>query len=148
MKSQVRMAIAAASLIAVSVSGCAGLLGRGGSSSQYQITSNQKTYRRGNTGEAVIRNISDERLSYNLCPRRLERQQNKYWLVAYEWPTAGGACTTEERQLDKGASVTTLFEIPTGVPAGMYRVLFTGLKGKDGRTVGPDQAATQSFEVR
>jgi len=48
----------------------------------------------------------------------------------------------------KGASVNGLFDIPTGMPAGTYRVVFTGLLGEDGKTVSPDRGATPSFEVR
>ena len=133
---------------ASSVSGCS-VLGRGGGDSRdFQIASNQDVYSRGNTGEATIRNSTDEPLQYNLCPRRLERQANKYWVVAFEWPTAGGACTTVARALDKGDSVKALFEVPTGVPTGTYRLVFTGLIGKNGKPVPPDLAATPAFQVR
>lgn len=133
---------------ASSVTGCSVLSRGGGSSRDFQITSNQDVYSRGNTGEVTIRNTIDERLEYNLCPRRLERQANKYWVVAFEWPTAGGACTTEARSLDKGQTVSALFEVPTGVPTGTYRLVFTGLIGKNGKSVPPDQAATPAFQVR
>jgi hypothetical protein len=133
---------------ALSLQGCGGLLGGGGSSRDYRITTNQTTYTRGNTGEATIRNVSDETLEYNLCPRRLETQANKYWIVAFEWPTAGSACTTEARRLAKGESVNTLFEIPTGVPPATYRVVFTGLFDQKGRRLSGDAAATSRFEVR
>ncbi len=133
---------------ALTVTGCS-VLGRGGGDSRdFQITSNQDVFSRGNTGEATIRNVTDETLEYNLCPRRLERQANKYWVVAFEWPTAGGACTTEARTLGKGQSVSALFEIPTGVPTGTYRLVFTGLTGKNGKSVSSDQAATPAFQVR
>ncbi|MEO8194199.1 MAG: hypothetical protein ABI681_10120 [Gemmatimonadales bacterium] len=132
-----------------SLSGCGGLLGGGGGSSpEYQITTNRQSYSRGNTGEATIRNTSGKTLEYNLCQRRLERQLNKYWVVAFEWPTAGGSCTTEAKSLAKSTSVSALFEIPTGVPTGTYRIVFNGLLAEDGRTVSPDRAATPSFEVR
>ena len=125
------------------------LIGRSGSSGPlYNISSNREIYSRGNTGEATIRNVSSRSLEYNLCPRRLERQANKYWVVAFEWPTAGGACTTELRRLAKDDEVTTLFEIPTGVPIGTYRLVFTGLRGKDGRSIAGDDASTKSFTVR
>lgn len=133
---------------AMSLTACGGLLGRGGSSDDYQISINRETYVRGNTGEATIRNVSDKTLEYNLCPRRLERYVNKYWVVAFEWPTAGGACTLELRRLNKGESINTLFEIPTGVPTGRYRVLFTGIRGEDNRITPVDKAATPSFDVR
>jgi hypothetical protein len=134
--------------VVLSTSGCS-LLGRhGGSSPTYAITTNRDIYSRGNTGEAIIRNVSGETLEYNLCPRRLERQANKYWVVAFEWPTAGGACTTELRRLDKGDEITTLFDIPTGVPIGTYRLVFTALQGKDSRSVTGSDAATKSFTVR
>ena len=141
---------AAASLTAIgALSGCFGFLGgSSGSSSDYAITANRTSYSRGNVGEATIRNVSGKRLEYNLCPRRLERKNNKYWVVAYEWPTSGSACTTEARSLDKGSSVSSLFDIPTGVPTGTYRIVFTGLSDDDGRTVEPDHASTPSFEVR
>jgi hypothetical protein len=130
------------------VSACGGLLNRGGSSRAYEITTNRSTYSRGNTGEATIHNVSDRSLEYNLCPRRLERRVGDQWAPAFEWPTAGGACTTEARSLDAGASVSALFEIPTGVPAGTYRVIFTGLLNSDKQLIDPDRAATPSFEVR
>lgn len=133
---------------AFTVPGCSVLSRGGGDSGDFQITSNQDVYSRGNTGEATIRNTTDETLEYNLCPRRLERQANKYWVVAFEWPTAGGACTTEARSLNKGQSVSALFEVPTGVPIGTYRLVFTGLLGKNGKSVPPDQAATRAFQVR
>jgi len=133
--------------VIASLGGCGGLLGGGGSSRDYRITMNRDVYSRGNTGEATIKNVSGETLEYNLCPRRLERQANKYWVVAFEWPTAGSACTTEARRLAKGASVNTLFEIPTGVPTGTYRVVFTDLRGEDGRMVSGDVAATPRFQV-
>lgn len=133
---------------AVALSACGGLLGRGGSSRQYEITINRSTYARGNTGEATIRNASEDRLEYNLCPRRLERRVGDGWAPAFEWPTAGGACTTEARMLEKGASVSTLFEIPTGIPTGTYRVVFTGVLNADKRPIDPDRSATPSFEVR
>ena len=129
-------------------SGCS-LVGRsGGSDSSYNISPNREIYSRGNTGEATIRNVSSKSLEYNLCPRRLERQANKYWVVAFEWPTAGGACTTELRRLGEDDEVTTLFEIPTGVPIGTYRLVFTGLRDKDGRSIAGDEASTKSFTVR
>jgi hypothetical protein len=133
---------------AFALTACGGLLGRSGSARTYEITTNRSTYARGNTGEATIRNASDDRLEYNLCPRRLERRVGNEWAPAFEWPTAGGACTAEARTLDKGGSVSTLFEIPTGVPSGTYRVIFTGLLGSDKKPLDPDRAATPSFEVR
>ncbi len=132
----------------VSLSGCFGFLGGSGDSRDYQITTNSSVYRRGNTGEASIKNVTDKTLEYNLCQRRLERQRNDSWIVAFEWPTAGGACTTEIRPLSKGQSVNTLFEIPTGVPTGRYRVVFTALRNADGKTVSTDAAATEVFEVQ
>ncbi len=147
---QRRRARATMSIAAIgALSGCFGILGGGGgSSSDYAITANRSIYSRGNVGEATIRNVSGKRLDYNLCPRRLERKNNKYWVVAFEWPTAGSACTTEARTLDKGSSVSSLFDIPNGVPTGTYRVVFTGLSDDNGRTVEPDRASTPSFEVR
>ena len=133
---------------AVTLGGCGGLLGRGGSSSDYQITINRQEYTRGNTGEATIRNVSDDPVQYNLCQRRLERRVDNSWVVAFEWPTAGGSCTSEARTLAKGASVNTFFELPTGVPAGTYRVVFTGLRDDDGNAVPQDRASTPSFQVR
>jgi len=44
--------------------------------------------------------------------------------------------------------VTTLFDIPTGVPIGRYRMVFTNLHGKDGKSVSSDDASTPSFDVR
>src|SRR4029079_15261936 len=79
----------------MSLSACSFIGGRGGSSSpMYQITANREIYSRGNTGEVIIRNTSSRQLEYNLCPRRLERQANKYWVVAFAWPNPGGAFTT------------------------------------------------------
>ena len=136
-------------LIVAAISGCS-VINRGssGSSPAYQITTNRDIYSRGNTGEATIKNVSSRQLEYNLCQRKLERQVNKYWIVAFEWPTAGGACTTETRRLAKGESVSAQFEIPTGVPIGTYRLVFNNLRGKDGKAVSPDDASTRSFEVR
>jgi hypothetical protein len=131
-----------------SLHGCGGLLGGGGSSGDYRITTNRTTYARGNTGEATIRNVSGETLEYNLCPRSLERQANKYWIVAFEWPTAGASCTTESRQMGKDQAINALFDIPTGVPTGTYRVVFTGLSDQKGRKLSGDNAATPKFEVR
>jgi hypothetical protein len=134
--------------LAVSLQGCGGLIGRGGTSRDYRITTNQTIYSRGNTGEVTIRNVSDETLEYNLCPRRLERQANKYWIVAFEWPTAGSSCTAEGRRLGKGEAINALFDIPTGVPTGTYRVVFTGLVDQKARPLSGDDAATPKFEVR
>jgi hypothetical protein len=133
---------------ALILSGCGGFLRHGGTSNDYQLTTNRTSYARGNTGEVTVRNVSDRNVEYNLCQRRLERQANKYWVVAFEWPVAGGACTTIARTLKKSESVTTLFDIPTGVPAGSYRLVFTGLLDADGKIVSPDEAATGSFTVR
>ena len=138
-------------LAVVTVSGCGGLLGRlggGGSDREYQITTNLTDYPRGSTGEATIRNVTDETLEYNLCQRRLERQVGNNWVPAFEWPVAGGACTSEPRSLSKGATVNTFFDIPTGIPTGKYRVVFTNLLGEDGKPVSPDRAASPSFDVR
>ena len=137
-------------LIMLAITGCSMINRPGGNrtSPVYRITANRDIYSRGNTGEATIKNISSRQLEYNLCQRRLERQANKYWVVAYEWPTAGGACTTESRRLPKDDTITTLFDIPTGIPIGTYRLVFTNLRGKDGRTVSSDDAATPSFTVR
>lgn len=145
-----QLARAAVSIIFIgAISGCFGFLGgSGGSSPDYAITSNRNTYSRGNVGEATIRNVSGKRLEYNLCQRRLERKNNKYWVVAFEWPTAGSACTTEGRTLEKGSSISSLFDIPSGVPTGTYRIVFTGLSDDSGRIVEPDRASTPSFEVR
>lgn len=148
MKHTHRATLLALTIIA-SASACSFIGGKGASSSpMYQITTNREIYSRGNTGEVIIRNTSSRQLEYNLCPRRLERQANKYWVVAFEWPTAGGACTTELRRLAKGEEVTTLFDIPGGAPIGTYRLVFTGLRGKDGRNIAGDDAATKSFTVR
>jgi hypothetical protein len=149
MKHTFRATLAVLAIASITtLSACAGILGRGGSSSDYAITTNKEVYSRGNIGEATIRNVSGDRVEYNLCPRRLERRANKYWVVAFEWPTAGSACTTEARTLSKDQAVSSLFDIPPGIPTGTYRVVFTGLSDKDGRTVSPDRAATPSFEVR
>ena len=136
-------------LLAATASACS-LINRGGGSSSptYRITANRDIYSRGNTGEATIRNVSSRTLEYNLCPRRLEREVNKYWVVAFEWPTAGGSCTTQTRRLSKDDSVVALFEIPTGVPIGKYRVYFNGLLDKKGKTVALDDGSTQAFDVR
>jgi hypothetical protein len=141
--------ILAAVMIIGVMSGCS-VINRGssGSSPAYQVTANREIYSRGNTGEATIKNVSSRQLDYNLCQRQLQRQVNKYWIVAFEWPTAGGACTTEMRHLAKGESVSALFDIPTGVPIGTYRLIFNNLRGKDGKPVSPDDASTRSFEVR
>lgn len=144
---RIRVTAVFAVLAMASLNGCIGPFARG-ASRDYSIAVNRSTYSRGNTGEATIRNVSDKTLDYNLCQRRLERQENKYWIVAFEWPTAGGTCTTESRRLAKGESVNTLFEIPLGVPADTYRVVFTGLRRDDGRTAGPDEASTPTFTVR
>ncbi len=149
MRSQMRLSVAAmAMLAAASLSACGGLLGRGGDSGSYDIGTNRTTYNRGNVGEATIRNTSDKTLEYNLCQRRLERQVDRSWITAFEWPTADSACTTEARSLARGQSVNVFFDIPTGVPAGTYRVVFIGLLGEDGRAISGDRAATPSFEVR
>lgn len=149
MKGQWRVGLLTLAISASVFTGGCSVLNRGGSSSpSYRITANRSIYSRGNTGEATIKNISGRSLEYNLCQRRLERQVNKYWVVAFEWPTAGGACTTEARSLPKNESVTTLFDIPTGVPIGRYRIVFTNLHDKDGRNVSADDAATPSFDVR
>lgn len=133
-----------------SLAACGGFIniGGGGSSNAYDITTNRDTYNRGNVGEATIRNASDKTLDYNLCQRRLERQVDRNWITAFEWPTAGGACTTELRRLGRNESVNTFFDIPTGVPVGTYRVVFTGIMGEDGRPVSGDRGATRSFSVR
>ncbi len=143
-----RATLMAIALTVVAVSGCGGLLGRGGSERVYQISTNRTDYTRGSTGEATIRNATDETLEYNLCQRRLERQVSNNWAVAFEWPVAGGACTAEARSISKGSSVNTFFDIPTGVPTGKYRVVFTNLLGEDGKPVSPDRAATPSFDVK
>lgn len=145
-----RVAFAALSICAVTtLSGCGAIsLGGGGSSRTYEIRTNRDTYSRGNVGEAMIRNASDETVEYNLCPRRLERQVDRNWITAFEWPTSGSACTAEARTLRRGDTVNTLFDIPTGIPTGTYRVVFTGLRDRDGSAVSPDRAATSSFSVR
>ncbi len=145
-----RIAVTAMAIMAVAtLSGCGAIsLGGGGSSRTYDITTNRDSYNRGNVGEATIRNASDETVEYNLCPRRLERQVDRNWITAFEWPTAGSACTAEARTLRRGDTVNTLFDIPTGVPAGTYRVVFTGLRDADGSNVAPDRAATSSFAIR
>ncbi len=127
---------------------CGGLFGRSGSSRPFELATNRQTYDRGNTGEATIRNASKDALEYNACPRRLERRVGDAWVAAFQWPTAGGACTAEARRLERGASVNTLFEVPTGVPAGTYRLVFTGLLGSDSRPLPADLSATPAFEVR
>lgn len=137
-----------AALLALTTVGCSVISRGGGSSSPYQITTNEKIYSRGNTGEATIKNVSSRSLEYNLCPRRLQRQVNKYWIVAFEWPTAGGACTTGTRPLRKGEAVRALFDIPTGVPIGTYRVYFNSLLDKDGKSVSPEDGSTPPFDVR
>src|SRR5687767_13282919 len=127
MRCQMHTALYAVVAGTITLGGCGGLLGRGGTSSDYQITTNREDYNRGSTGEATIRNTSDKTLQYSLCQRRLERKMGNSWVVAFEWPTAGGACTAEVRSLAEGASVNALFDVPTGLPAGTYRVVFTGL---------------------
>lgn len=150
MKASLRIAMTALSVMAVTtLTGCGAIsLGGGGSSRTYDIATNRDTFSRGNVGEATIRNTSDESVPYNLCQRRLERQVDRSWITAFEWPTAGSACTTEARTLRRGDQVNTFFDIPTGVPAGTYRVVFTGLRDKSGAAVSADGAATRSFIVR
>ena len=128
--------------------GCFGLLGNSGQSPEYGITTNEQTYSRGSTGEATIRNTSSDPLEYNLCPRRLEREVNNRWVTAFEWPTGGGTCPSGTRTLAKGKTVNALFEVPSGVPIDRYRVVFTGLLGKDLRTLSADRTDTPVFEVR
>jgi hypothetical protein len=133
----------------IGVAGCGAIsLGGGGSSRTYDITTNRSTYNRGNVGEATLRNSSDESVEYNLCARRLEREVDRNWITAFEWPTAGSACTAEARTLRRGDAVNTFFDIPTGIPTGTYRVVFTGLRDKDGNVVTGDRAATREFTVR
>jgi hypothetical protein len=133
----------------IGAAGCGAIsLGGGGSSRTYDITTNRSTYNRGNVGEATLRNSSDESVEYNLCARRLERQVDRNWITAFEWPTAGSACTAEARTLRRGDAVNTFFDIPTGIPTGTYRVVFTGLRDKDGNVVTGDRAATREFTVR
>jgi len=134
----------------LSLAACGRLINIGGgeASSAFQITTNRDAYSRGNTGEITVRNRSDDRVEYNLCQRRLERRVDRSWITAFEWPTAGGSCTTEARPLPSGQSVNTLFEIPTGIPTGTYRIVFTGLLDQEGRPVTGDRAATPLFEVR
>ena len=128
---------------------CGGLrIGGGGSSSVFEIRTNRDEYNRGSTGEVTVRNRSDDRVQYNLCQRRLERRVDRNWITAFEWPTAGGACTTEFRELRGGQSVNTLFEIPTGIPTGTYRIHFPGLLDDKGSPVTGDRASTTAFEVR
>jgi hypothetical protein len=138
-------------MLIAALSGCGGFLNRGGprpARAMYSITLNQDIYRRGSTGEAVIRNVSGQNLQYDFCERRLERQENKYWIVAYEWPTAGGRCTTSTRTIAKDERESTLFEIPVGVPAGTYRLVFSGLLDRKARPVTPEQASSKTFQVR
>ena len=133
----------------IGMSGCGAIsLGGGGSDRSYDITTNRSSFNRGNVGEATIRNSSDQSVEYNLCARRLERQVDRNWITAFEWPTAGSACTTEARTLRRGDSVNTFFDIPTGVPTGTYRIVFNGLRDKDGNFVTGDRAATREFTVR
>lgn len=150
MKSSIRAALVTLSIAAVAIlTGCATIgIGGGGSSRTYDISTNRDSYNRGNVGEATIRNSSDESVEYNLCQRRLERQVDRNWITAFEWPTAGSACTTEARTLRRGDSVNTFFDIPTGIPTGTYRVVFTGLRDKGGSSLAADRAATESFMVR
>lgn len=146
---RVLMRAAAAMMAVAMIGGCGAInLGGGGSSRSYDITTNRDAYNRGNTGEASIRNASDESVQYNLCARRLERQVDRNWITAFEWPTAGSVCTTEIRTLRRGDTVNTFFDVPTGVPTGTYRVVFTTLRDKDGNVVTGDRAATPSFSVR
>jgi hypothetical protein len=138
-------------LALVTAASACGKITWGGGHSQdriYDITTNQDTYDRGNVGEATIRNASDASVEYNLCPRRLERRVSSRWITSFEWPTAGGVCTGEARTLRRGDSVNTLFDIPTGVPAGTYRVVFTGLRNPEGSSLPADISATSSFSVR
>jgi hypothetical protein len=128
--------------------GCFGLITSNSESPEYGITTNEQLYSRGNTGEATIRNTSSKPLEYNLCPRRLEREVNNYWVVAFEWPTAGGTCPSGTRTLAKGETVNALFEIPTGVPMDRYRIVFNGLLGKDLRALSAERTSTPVFEVR
>jgi hypothetical protein len=139
----------ALALIAVSTA-CGKIPWVGGESSPrlYDVTTNRDTYNRGNVGEATIRNASDGSVEYNLCPRRLERRVDGNWITAFEWPTSGSACTTELRTLRRGDSVNALFDIPTGIPAGTYRVVFTGLRDSGGASIPSDRSATSSFSVR
>ena len=138
-------------LALIGLAACGGFLNRGGprpARAMYSITLNQDIYRRGATGEATIRNVSGQSLQYDFCERRLERQENKYWIVAYEWPTAGGRCTTSTKTLAKDDRETTLFELPVGIPAGTYRLVFNGLLDRKARPVTPEQASSQTFQVR
>ena len=74
-RTSVRVSLATlTAFAALSIAGCGGLLGGGGGSSRdFEITTNRQSYDRGNTGEATIRNTSGKTLEYNLCQRRLVR---------------------------------------------------------------------------
>jgi hypothetical protein len=126
--------------------GCTGLISHTRVSPEYGITTNEQIYKRGGSGLATIRNTSSKPLDYNLCPRRLERRVNKYWVVATE--VSANECPRRTRTLPKGRLVRTPFGIPAGVDPDTYRVVFTGLQGKDGRSLPGDRAATPAFEVR
>jgi uncharacterized protein YceK len=133
---------------AISVAGCTGLISHTGASREYGITTNDHTYQRGGNGEAIIWNTSSKPLEYNLCPRRLEREVDTYWVTTRVWPTDGAACPSGTRTLAKGDSVRTIFEIPVGVSPARYRVVFTGLLGKGLTKIETDRVATPVFEVR
>ena len=132
----------------ISAEGCTGLISHTGASPEYGITINDGTYQRGGNGEAIIWNSSSKPLEYNLCPRRLEREVNNYWVLALEWPAGGAACPSGTATLAMGDSVRTIFEIPVGIPPARYRVVFTGLLGKALTKIESDRVATPVFEVR
>jgi hypothetical protein len=114
----------------------------------YRIELAPPYYTRGTTVRVTVTNTSKADVEYNLCTRQLERRSGSTWIVAYEWPAAGGACTMELRTLRPGESTTTEVEIPAGVPVGAYRVVFTGLRSGGGASLPRDAIASPEFELR
>lgn len=85
-----------------------------------ELRVDRTSYRPGDPIRVTLINRSDVTIGYNLCATALDRRDGSTWNGGSR-PLAE-VCTMELRTLTPGASDTFDHTLPTGIPAGDYRV--------------------------
>jgi|1185.fasta_scaffold36173_2 hypothetical protein len=109
----------------------------------FHITTDHPSYAPTYVVSVTIVNVSGDDVTYNLCPRTLERRTADGWENVASYP-GSGVCTEEARLLRAGERVETRVGLSSDLPDGTYRIVFPWLGDS---TVPADARATPSFAV-
>jgi hypothetical protein len=109
----------------------------------FRITTDHASYAPTYVVSVTIVNVSGGDVTYNLCPRALQRRNADGWESVASYP-GSGACTAEALLLRAGERVETRFGLSSDLPDGTYRIVFPWLGDS---TLPADDRATPSFVV-